>query len=272
MRRLADFFKLVQNENMKIYLRLRTWIMLGIIVLAPILVTVVYVLVDSADGTDGWEMMKLQSSILFSLITIFTVVVSAESVAGEFSAGTIKLLLIRPWSRATILLSKYVALLLFSLFFTAVCFLFTWGVNALILGAGSDGGAVIPPTSSLAGHSPWAYMSMYYLFNWLELVVTVTLSFMISSAFRSGGLSIGLSMFMLFAGSIVTQVLTAATHKPWIKYILFSNMGLTSYLDGGAPLPDFDMTLGFSLAILAGYFIVFNLISWSVFMKRDVAA
>jgi ABC-2 type transport system permease protein len=113
---------------------------------------------------------------------------------------------------------------------------------------------------------------MYYLFQWIQLVLVVTFSFMISSAFRSAGLSIGLSIFLLFAGSTVTGILSATTHKPWIKYILFSNTDLASYLDGGAPLPDFDMTLGFSLAVLAVYFIIFNAVSWSVFMKRDVAA
>lgn len=269
---MVDFWKLVQNENMKIYLRLRTWIMLGIVVLVPILVTVIYVLVSTSDSANGWDMMKLQSSILFSLITIFTVVVASESVAGEFSTGTIKLLLIRPWSRATILLSKYISLLLFSILFSAVCFLFTWGINAALLGAGSDASSVIPATSGYAGHSPWAYMSMYYLYQWIQLVLVVTFSFMISSAFRSGGLSIGLSIFLLFAGSTVTGILSATTHKPWIKYILFSNTDLASYLDGGSPLPNFHMTLGFSLAVLAVYFIIFNAISWSVFMKRDVAA
>jgi ABC-type transport system involved in multi-copper enzyme maturation permease subunit len=32
------------------------------------------------------------------------------------------------------------------------------------------------------------------------------------------------------------------------------------------------MTLQFSISVLVIYFLVFNLLSWSIFMKRDVAA
>ncbi|CAM3642176.1 ABC transporter permease [Cohnella lubricantis] len=268
---MTNFWNLVQNENMKIYLRLRTWIMLGIIVLIPILLTVGLTLVtDDSDG-NMWELMGTETIIVFSLITIFTVVISAESVAGEFSAGTIKLLLIRPWSRSSILASKYVALLLFSILQSIVCFAVTWAINALVLGYTSDPGGIIPESSPMEGHSIWAYMGVHYLYEWLQLVMVVSFAFMLSSAFRSSGLAIGLSIFLLFAGGTITGLLTL-TDKAWVKYILFANLDLTSYLDGRSPLPNMDMTLGFSLIMLAVYFIIFNAVSWTVFRKRDVAA
>jgi len=268
---LTNFWKLVQNENMKIYLRLRTWIMLGILVLIPILLTVGLYLISDDNNGNMWELMGTETIILFSLITIFTVVISAESVAGEFSAGTIKLLLIRPWSRSSILTSKYIALLLFSILQSVITFVITWAINALVFGYTSDAGSIIPQGSPMEGHSIWAYMGMHYLYEWLQLVVIVTFAFMLSSAFRSSGLAIGLSIFLLFAGSMITGLLSL-TEKAWVKYVLFANLDLTTYLDGGSPLPNMDMTLGFSLAVLAAYFIIFNVISWTVFRKRDVAA
>lgn len=67
----------------------------------------------------------------FFLNTIFTALVAADSVAGEFTWGTIKLLLIRPWSRSKILLSKYISMVLFSLFSTLLLIVFGYG-SALI--------------------------------------------------------------------------------------------------------------------------------------------
>ncbi len=268
---MANFWKLVQNENMKIYRRAATLIMLAFVVFIPILVTVGFVLLSDGADVNMWEMMQLQTMIVFILITIFTVVKSADSVAGEFSSGTIKLLLIRPWSRSTILLSKFVSLLLFALLLSAICFIVSWGINAVFLGYDANPGGLIPPTSPMAGGSPWAYMLTYYLYEWIVLVVIVSFAFMLSAAFRSGGLAIGLSIFILLSGSLITGIL-GAMDKPWVKYVLFSNLDLTSYLGGGAPLPGRGMTLGFSLAVLAAYFIVFNLVSWIVFRKRDVAA
>ncbi|MFC4597466.1 ABC transporter permease [Cohnella hongkongensis] len=261
---MANFMNLILNENMKIYRRIRTWIMLGFIVLLPPLVSLAIYLAGGEEMS-GWNMMMTESYILFSLITIFTVVVAADSVAGEFTWGTIKLLLIRPWSRSSILLSKYLSTLLFALFFTAAAFLMTMLSNALIFGMGDA-------TLSSSGLSNWEYILRFYLFQFITLIMIVTFGFTMSSAFRSGGLAIGLSISFLFAGNLITG-LFALANKAWVKYVLFMHLDLTPYIDGGSgPIPSHPTTLGFSLAVLAAYFVIFNAVSWTVFRKRDIAA
>ncbi|QTH41273.1 DUF2705 family protein [Cohnella sp. LGH] len=261
---MANFMNLILNENMKIYRRIRTWIMLGFIVLIPPLVSLAIYLAGG-EGISGWGIMMTESYILYSLITIFAVVVAADSVAGEFTWGTIKLLLIRPWSRSTILLSKYVSTLLFALFFTVTAFIVTLLSNMLIFGLGDE------PLSG-SGLSNWEYMLTFYLFQFITLVMIVTFGFTMSSAFRSGGLAIGLSISFLFAGNLITG-LFAIANKAWVKYVLFMHLDLTNYIDGGnGPIPNHPTTLGFSLAVLAVYFVLFNVVSWTVFRKRDVAA
>ncbi|WP_372630167.1 ABC transporter permease [Cohnella sp.] len=261
---MANFINLILNENMKIYRRIRTWIMFGFILLIPPLVSLAIYLAGG-DDMSGWSIMMTESYILYSLITIFAVVVAADSVAGEFTWGTIKLLLIRPWSRSTILLSKYLATLLFALFFTAAAFVVTFLSNWLIFGLGDT-------TLSTSGLSNWEYIIRFYLFQFITLIMIVTFGFTMSSAFRSGGLAIGLSISFLFAGNLITG-LFALANKGWVKYVLFMHLDLTNYIDGGTgPIPNHPTTLGFSLAVLAVYFILFNAVSWTVFKKRDVAA
>lgn len=259
---MVNFMKLIQNENMKIYRRVRTWIMLGVVVLAPILITLLYLITTSAADIQpsNWEVMRLESIILIVLITIFTAVKAADSVAGEFSWGTIKLLLIRPWSRASILLSKFLSLILFAIFFMAVAFVVTFIINVLFFGlSGSDEDGL---NTTL----------LLYLYQFISLVFVVSFAFMLSAAFRSGGLAIGLSVFLLFGGTIINSIL-AVLDKPWVKFVPFLHISLVSYLDGGTgPLPNQPMTLGFSLSVLAAYFILFNVVSWLVFCKRDVSA
>ncbi len=53
----------------------------------------------------------LSAAGLIIMVTLFTVIIAGDMVAGEFTWGTIKLLLIRPASRAKILLSKYLTTL-----------------------------------------------------------------------------------------------------------------------------------------------------------------
>ena len=261
---MANFMNLILNENMKIYRRTRTWIMFGFVLLIPLFVSLAVYLAGGND-LSGWSMMMTESYILYSLITVFAVVVAADSVAGEFTWGTIKLLLIRPWSRSTILLSKYVATLLFALFFTVSAFIVTLLFNMLIFGLGDS-------ALSSTGLSNWEYALRFYLLQFITLIMIVTFGFTMSSAFRSGGLAIGLSIVFLFAGSMITN-LFALANKAWVKYVLFVHLDLTGYVDGGSgPIYSHPMTLGFSLAVLAVYFVLFNAVSWTVFRKRDVAA
>jgi ABC-2 type transport system permease protein len=262
---LANFMGLIQNENMKIYRRLRTWIMLGIVIGLPILISLGIMAATSAGNSGGWEIMVQESRILFILITIFTVVVASDSVAGEFTWGTIKLLLIRPWSRSAILLSKYLSMILFALFFIVVAFIVTFLINMAVFGSSGNLGGI----SSM---SNLQYVLEYYLYQFIGLIVIVSIGFMISSAFRSGSLAIGLSISFLLAGYIITGLLSLID-KPWVKYILFMHLDLTQYINNPTgTVGNHPMSLGFSLAVLAGYFLLFNLVSWVVFRKRDIAA
>ncbi len=264
---MPSFWNLVQNENMKIYRRLATWIMLGFVVLTPFgLSTLLYAAMGEPEVGANWSIMRVSSQVLYFLITIFTVVKASEAVAGEFTWGTIKLLLIRPWRRSTILLSKYVATILFALFFSVVGFVMSFLTSVLYFGYDASGGDL--PAS--AG-SPWAYMLEFYGLQFISLIVVVTFGFMMSSAFRSSGLAIGLSIFLLLSGQILSG-LFALVGKSWVKYVMFMHLDLTSYLSGGFPVPGQETTLGFSIAVLAAYAIVFNIVSWAVFCKRDVSA
>src|SRR5699024_5352275 len=55
----------------------------------------------------AWEFVY-ENNMLLMLVSLFTIVIAAGIIAHEFRWGTIKLLLIRPISRSTILLSKYI--------------------------------------------------------------------------------------------------------------------------------------------------------------------
>jgi ABC-2 type transport system permease protein len=259
---LFDYLQLVMNENMKIYRRVRTWIMLGILLLLAAAFTILLMAFETVKPS-MWDVMQMEASFLIVFVTIFAVVVSAESVAGEFSTGTIKLLLIRPWTRSKILLSKYISLLLFAAFFTSVLFVFTLLLNLIVFGT--------DPSFSFPGRDegPLQFMLTFYGYKLVELLMVVTMSFMISTVFRSGGLAIGLSIFLLLGGSTLAGILSVFDYE-WPKYVIFVHMNLTQHLNG-TPLIE-GVTLGFSLAVLAVYYIFFVALSWFVFNKRDVAA
>ena len=102
----------------------------------------------------------------------------------------------------------------------------------------------------------------------VNLLMMVTFAFMISAVFRSSSLAIGLATFLMFAGVQAVAIL-AALEQGWVKYILFANTNLTPYFDG-TPLVE-GMATSFPITVLAIYFVLFNVVSWVIFNKRDVA-
>jgi len=311
--------KLIQNENMKIYRRVSTWIMLVILIAVAVVVGIVMnsTASDSVDEqwkqnlqqqnevykTDlanedlpdmvkdiserelaineyrlehdiapmetrsTWNFMTVAAEIV-SLITLFTIVVGASSVASEFTWGTIKLLLIRPVSRAKILLSKYLATILFALFSLVLLFAVSFLVGSIFFGIGGSTPHLVYRDGAVHEVHMVSHILGIFGLKSINLIMMSTFAFMISTIFRNSGLAIGLAIFLMFAGVNVTALL--ATKFDWAKYILFANTDLSQYLTGYVLVE--GMTMTFSVIMLIIYFVIFNALTWFVFTKRDVAA
>lgn len=220
------------------------------------------------EKTSVWTFVDTSSGSII-LVGLFTIIVAANIVASEFNWGTIKLLLIRPFSRKKIILSKYITsilfgfVLLFTLFFVSIL------LGLALFGTG-DGN-----TSYLAyvdGHveeqSRLIYMAKMYLMSFIETFMLATMAFMISTVFRNNTFAIGLSILLLTIGSIITNIV--ASYFDWAKFILFANTDLMQYING-TPLVE-GMTMTFSIIMLLVYFVIFLALALVVFSKRDVAA
>lgn len=218
---------------------------------------------------DAWQFVS-DNQFLLSLVTLFTIIVAAGIIANEFKWGTIKLLLIRPISRTKILLSKYVSVLLFALWTLLFVLVFSFIVGAILFGINSfDPQIVINQGDSFKQVSVVTQIVSGYGFKLVTLLMMTTFALMISAIFRQSALAIGTAIFLMFAGSMIV---TFFADYDWAKYILFANTNLNQYTDGySMPLLNEDMTLGFSISVLIVYYVIFLVITWMFFTKRDVA-
>ncbi|MCO7175068.1 ABC transporter permease [Sporolactobacillus kofuensis] len=219
-------------------------------------------------GETIWNFMEDAAGNLILVISVFTIIVVSTSIASEFDTGTIKLLLIRPIYRTEILLSKYISALLFTVVCLITLFIASWLLGGLLFGFGGVNEAHLVYDHGTVYQSSWTLAIWKgYLLNCVSLFMTVTFAGLIASVFRNGGLAIGLSIFTMMASSIV---ITLLGRYDWVKYVLFANTDLTQYTTG-TPIRD-EMTLGFSLAVLAVYYILFIFIGWAFYTRRDIKA
>ncbi|WP_226645968.1 ABC transporter permease [Mesobacillus subterraneus] len=316
---MSHFFRLVHNENIKIYKRMGTWVMIGILVLVVALVGIFTKFVLDPGGNTDWKaqlsaenaqltesvksapmleaqkrMMKerialneyriendvapierdslwgymVDATTFTGIAALFTIVIAAGMVASEFSWGTVKLLLIRPVSRTKILLAKYASTLMFALLMLLLLFSASFLFGTLFFGLG---GAETPylaySNGQVVEQNMVTHIIQLFGFRSIDLVMMVTLAFMISTVFRSSSLAIGISLFLMFTGPQLVQLLS---QYDWAKFILFANTDLQQYTTG-TPLVE-GMTMTFSIVMLLIYFALFAFLSLYIFKKRDVAA
>ncbi|ANY65382.1 hypothetical protein BBD42_02020 [Paenibacillus sp. BIHB 4019] len=267
---MYNFSKLLLNENMKIYLRTRTWIMTGLLLALVVFMTVPVYFMSKDSAVSMWTLVKYESAVGYLLIAMFTSVVAAGSVAEEFTSGTIKLLLIRPWMRWKILLSKYISVVLFALLQVVLLYAFTIAFNFLFFDHTNVTAAEIHGLFVDDGQfegSAAVYNMKYYLMRFIALLVTSMIAFMLSTVFRSGGLAIGLSIFLVFSSISIGPFIGLMNYK-WVDYLFFVQLDLVPYLTGNVG----DRTLGFAISVLAVYYAIFAALTWFVFSKRDVGA
>ncbi|OCT16330.1 hypothetical protein A8709_02555 [Paenibacillus pectinilyticus] len=263
---MPNLAKLMQNEFIKIFTKIGSWVMIAFVPILTIAAGLLCQYVNQAElqVNNVWEFMDLGLSArpnLMDIVTLFTIIVAAGIVASEFSGGTIKLLLIRPFNRSTILLSKYLTVLLYGLGLTILLLLTAYLTGGILFGF--DGASALHAGSSFSNAS---YVWKAVGYSGIQLIIMVTLAFMFSSVLRTSSIAIGISLFLLLTGGQLAYILKKFE---WSKFLIFANTNLLTYIDG-QPLMD-GMSLSFSLIMLACYELLFLGLAWLVFAKRDVS-
>ncbi|HLU23176.1 ABC transporter permease [Lederbergia graminis] len=220
-------------------------------------------------SSNVWTFIS-DSGSMIGTVGLIVIIIAAGIVANEFSWGTVKILLVKPYKRWKILLAKYMTVILFLLLMLGVLFVSSSIVGAILFGTGGDGSNIHLAYNNgvVEEQSLLFYLIKTYLLNSLSVFLLATMAFMLSAVFRVSGLAIGVSIFLLLMGGTVTNLL--ASKFEWAKYSLFANTNLMQYFDG-IPMIE-GMTLSFSITMIFIYFAIFHLLAFLFFTKRDVAA
>ena len=241
-------FKLIHNENIKLYWQKATMFMLASLILMAVFSSFIFHRYDIDPSRQNlWDATGGQLWLMI-FVNIFSAIVASGIVANEFSWGTVKFLLIRPFSRSKILLSKYIAMIIFSILLTCIIIIFSASTNAILYDNHSG------LTSSFLS------LIEFFALKYVEVFMYATLAFMLSVVSRNSAFAVGFSIVTIFLGPLVAYYLPN-------KYLLFSHLDLTRYLDNSVSNQSAGLT--YSLVVLGVYFILFNLVSWTVFLKRD---
>ncbi|WP_062108843.1 ABC transporter permease [Bacillus niameyensis] len=269
---------LIQNEFMKIFSKKSSWIYMIILSVVVLGGAIIYYLLQknfpdmfSTTSTSTWTFMNSVVYSLGSLVILFSVIICSANVSAEFGSGTIKQLLIRPHSRWKILLSKYVAVTLYSLLLMITLFIIGYIIGLIFFGVG-DFGAKIEEfgLNGTFEASVGTQVIQKFLLLIPGLLIVSTISFMLSTLFKSQALAVGIGIFILFTSNSIGGVLFFLMEKfTWTKFLIFPHLDLSIYALQDTLAP--GVTLGFSSVILLAYYLIFMAITFFFFQKRDIS-
>ncbi|MBC8059202.1 MAG: ABC transporter permease [Clostridiaceae bacterium] len=219
--------------------------------------------------------VKFMEQAIYMFLPLLIIILAADSVSGEFSAKTIKILLTRAIPRWKVLLSKYLALLiLFSVVILETLmlsilisgFMFnSWGFSEPIAtGFKSVAGKL--DASNVIKLLQWQYIILVYSIGWFIACIVGTISFMVSVLVRNTATSIGVMMASLIGGSFLQFFIA---DWPSVKYFFVINLNLPQYLTGSYQ-PISGMSLVFSTLVLLAWAVCALVVSFWVFTKQDI--
>ena len=213
-----------------------------------------------------WQFVYKSKSIL-NIIIIFIIVLSANIIYKEFAYGTIKPILIKPFSRSEVLLSKQLAVMLISVGLIVFQIVIATIVGFVMFG---KNGAITIILSSLNDSvieiNVVKNIVSYYLFSLIKIALLSTVSMLIALFIKKSVLPILLGMLLWMGNSIFGSLFESYEQY---KYTIFPNLDLTQYLYGNQVVIK-NSTIQFSLLIIVIYFIIFQMISYYRFKHVDI--
>ena len=204
-------------------------------------------------------------------ILIIGIVIAGSIVSDEFSKGTIKLLLVKPYNRIKILMSKFIVCICILVLSIGII-----GISQLIFGGIIQGfdSLSIPAiyynfdTNQVETMNIFSYICLTGLCKLPMYILLTTLAFACSTLFTNTALAVSLP-FLGYIATPFINLLSSAYNIKQIVYFVTPNWDLTQYLFGGSPMFS-TMSLPFSIIVCLIYLAIMLVLSSVIFKKRDI--
>jgi ABC-2 type transport system permease protein len=214
---------------------------------------------------NGWFVAQSIMNSLWVHIPLLIVFVAGDQLAGEATAGTYRLILVRPVSRTRIFISKFVTTALYTIIFVFFLGILSIGLALLLLGSGDlivvTRGILILPESDVA----WRFVLGYVLAAWAMLTIA-SIAFFFSTFVENaiGPIISTVSVNFVFLLITVIPLELFRTLRPYL-FTNYLNVWMKVFED---PVPWQDIAT--SSAVLGAYAVAFVVTAWVIFKRKDI--
>ena len=204
-------------------------------------------------------------------LIVVVVMIAGTIVSEEFNKGTIKLLLVKPYTRNKILMAKAITTLIMIIFIIVVTLVMQILIGGIIFGFDSLSEPVVAynfNTNTMEEMNIFANLGVQTLTQLPMIILLATLAFAISTLFTNSTLAITISLLGFMSASIINQ-LAIGYDLQFMKYFVTMNWDLSIYVNGALPYME-GMNMTMSIIICVVYFLIMIIPTFIVFKKRNI--
>ena len=232
-------------------------------------------IIDNNKNINDYKTLNYQLKTTLEDYEIFIVIIilitSSTIISNELKEGTIKLLLIKPYTRNQILLSKYLSMIIVMVLSIIYLYLTQLLIGGFYLGFSSLQEKVVIynfQLSTIMCYNIFGYTFLRVLLKLPMLILLSTLSFLISIITSNNILPLTISLIVyIFSASI--KSLAINYNLKIMKYLLTMNWNINEYLFG--KLSEYKyLNLTTSIIICIIYYIFLLVLSFIIFNKKDI--
>ncbi|MCM3338327.1 ABC transporter permease [Paenibacillus sp. MER TA 81-3] len=200
------------------------------------------------------------------IINAIMIIYASSIISNEYAWGTIKFLVVRPYKRSKILISKFLTIIILNLFFYVILMIYSFFVGLMIHGFEFNHFITLNLKNGQVVEQNIYYVIMkLYLYNFIPNISYVSLAIMVSTLLKSSGVAAAISIAISTLGGVLAASISM---YPFAKYVLFVNTDLVKYIQGTAPIQ--GGAEWFSITIILFYSTLFFIPSIYIFNKRSM--
>ena len=219
-----------------------------------------------------------------AITVIVMIIITVTLIAGEYSNGTIRLLLIRPRTRSKIIISKFLALMTCAILISIVGFVLVYGISIALFGV-SD--AFVPElmySSGVIEVPALVYGALKLILPLFSGIFIISIAFMMATATEKIAVAAVLPFIVdMFSGVVQTLALSLIEKFSFLRFTVLPYLNLGNLLV--SPVDRFiyrpmifspDAAVYSDISLLAGVIIIalhtlaMYIIALAVFRKKEI--
>ena len=203
------------------------------------------------------------------IIVIAIVVVAGTIVSEEFNKGTIKLLLVKPYSRKKILAAKFIASFIIIILFSLAALFAQFIIGGIFNGFNDYANNILVynyTKQTVQNINLLTYIGISFLCILPKFILLQTLAFALSTIFTNSPIAIAIPLLGTMGESIINNLILITKKARFLYFFVTPNWDFSIYLFGEYPTYE-NLSIKFSILICLAYFVLMILLA-NVFFKR----